>query len=217
MSTLGALITDIQTDIGRTDLSAVNGPIHLKILAAISDLQPKRFYFNENSSKTFSTVIDQVSYTDADMGSAPVWTDFYSIDNIFLEETSGQRHTLHLMDFDELMLLTDVPSGSSRPTRYARQNESIYLYPKPDAVYTIRISGHYKIAAPSASGTAGNRWMLDGYYAVKHLAKSKLYAQLIRNFDMAKAEMMEHQTQLGLLNKITTDKKATGRIQSTSF
>lgn len=217
MSTLGEMITDIQTDIGRTDLSATNGPIHNKILAAISDLQPKRFFFNEDDTQTFPTVANQVRYGDDDVPDAPDWTDWYQLDQVFLEESSGQRHTLLPMDFEELKLLTDTPSGSSRPVRYARRNDAMYLYPKPDAVYTIRLSGHYKVEPPESSGEANNKWMTKAYYAVKHLAKAKLYAQLIRNFDMAKAEMMEHANQLDLLYVATTNKKATGKIQPTQF
>lgn len=217
MTTLGAMITDIATELGRSDLSAVNGPIDSKIREAIAELQPNLYYFNEDDTQTFSTVAGQVEYDNDDVPDAPDWEDWYSLTNIFLEESSGQRHELLPMSYSELKLLTDTTDGRSRPTHYCRKNDRLYLYPNPDAAYTVRLAGHYKVEAPAASGTANNPWMVKGYYSVKYLAKSKLYAHHIKNIDMAKVSLIEHQRQDDILRKVTTDKKATGVIQATTF
>lgn len=217
MTTRGAMMSEIAQELGRSDLSSENGPIHKKIEEAITDLQPLLFWFNEDDSQTFSTVEDQVEYDNDDVSDAPDWEDWYRLDHVFLEETSGKRHTLSWMPYEDVMLLTDNESSSSRPTSYCVKNNKLYLYPKPDGVYTIRLSGHYKIEPPAASGTTGNRWMTNGYQAVMRLAKSKLYAHHIKNYDMAKVEYIEHEKQLGLIRKQTTDKRATGRIQSDPF
>lgn len=217
MSTLGAMITRIAGDLGRSDLSSANGPIQVAIQDAITFYQPQKFFFNDNDHVTFNTVVDQIEYDDDDTSTVE-WTDWYDLKDIFLEEASGKRHKLIEKDYDEIMLLTDSESSSSRPTNYCRYAESLYLYPKPDlATYLIRPSGHYKIAYPASSGEASNPWMTKAYDLILHSAKRRLYSDRIKNQkmanDMGSAELLA----LEQLHDQTVKKRRTSRIKSKPF
>lgn len=217
MTTLGAMITRIAGDLGRSDLSAANGAIQTAIEEAIVFYQSQKFFFNDNDHVTFSTVVDQVEYDDDDTATVE-WTDWYDLKSIFLEEASGKRHELIEMDYDELMVLTDSESSSSRPTSYARYAESLYIYPKPDlATYLIRPSGHYKIAIPATSGEANNPWMTKAWDLIVHSAKRRLYVDRLKDVEKAKMQGLMEASALEQLHDVTVKKRRTSRIKSDKF
>lgn len=217
MTTLGTMITKIEGDLGRTDFSSANGPIQMAIQEAIEFYQPQSFYFNDNDHITFNTVVDQVEYDDDDTATVE-WTDWYDLKDIFLEEASGKRHKLVEKAYDEIMLLTDTESSSSRPTSYARYAESLYLYPKPDlATYLIRPSGHYKIAYPASSGEASNPWMTKAWDLILHGAKRRLYIDRLKDVDKAKMQGLMEASALEQLHDQTVKKRRTSRIKSKPF
>lgn len=217
MTTLGTMITEIEGHLGRTDLSAANGPIQKSIEAAVRFLQPISFYFNDNDETTFSTVAAQEEYDDDDTSGSPEMSEWYRMDAVFLEESSGQRHELDLMPYAQIKTMTDTTDSSSRPTHYCRYKNKMYLYPQPDAVYTIRLAGHYKYAFPAASGTTDNAWFTEAYDCVMCYAKAHLYTHRIKNPDMAQAMYQVAEIEKAKLISATSKKEATNRLESTQF
>lgn len=217
MTTLGAMITRIAGDLGRTDFSSANGVIQTAIEEAIAFYQPQSFFFNDNDNITFNTVAEQSAYDDDDT-TIVEYTDWYNLKTIMLEEASGRVHELTPMDYVELRMLTDTESSSSMPTHYCRYAEKIYLYPKPDlATYEINPVGHYKIAAPATSGEILNPWMTKAWDLIMHSAKRRIYMDRLK--DVGKAQI-QGTLEIGALEQLvdqTGKKRRTGRIKSDRF
>lgn len=210
MTTLGAMTTEIEGDLGRTDFSGTNGVIETKIREAILFFQPQHFYFNDNDALSYNTVVNQVKYTDT--------YEWYDLKEVFLENVAGQRYVLTLKDYSNIMILTDGSSSSSQPLSYARYLEATYLYPKPNlATYTIRQAGHYKIDPPASSGEAANPWMTKAYDLIMHEAKRRIYVDRLKDRDKANSQAAMVAVALEQLNDQTVKKRRTSRIRSNPF
>lgn len=217
MTTLGAMITRIAGDLGRTDFSGANGVIQTAIQEAIEFYQPQSFYFNDNDNVTFNTVVDQSAYDDDDT-TIVEYTDWYNLKTIMLEEASGRVHQLLPMDYVELRMLTDTESSSSRPTHYCRYAEKIYLYPKPDlATYLINPVGHYKVPVPATSGTTDNPWMTKAWDLIMHSAKRRIYMDRLKDLGKAQTQGTLEMGALEQLYDQTGKKRRTGKIKSHQF
>lgn len=221
MSTKGNLITKVAGDLSRSNL---NTEIGEAIDKAIAFLQPQRLRINVGRGNTFATVAGQYRYTSAHLVGPPALSDFYEFDAVWVEDSGGQRYRVDVEDYPVIEAATETASASSgRPYRYARYSdagvEELWLFPIPDAVYTMRVAGHYRLAGPASDGEVNNRWMIDpiAYEYLRYATQEDIYANKIRNTDMAlKAGTLKGQW-LYKLREVQSKKRSTGKIRSSEY
>lgn len=206
MTTLAAMIADIEEDLERSDTAAIRG----KIAEAIRFYQPKFFWFNESRNVEFATVIHQSDYDFI----TSITTEFYTIDGAFLTE-GGNILDMRKTDYRALEILLDANSTSAQPIAFAYVARGLRLYPRPNAVYPARLTGHIKIAVPLADDAAGNEWMTEAFDLIKARAKALLYATRYRDTDGAAIERVVEADALSNLQSTTASKVGTGEIRPT--
>lgn len=209
MSTLSVMLAEIQADTIRTSASDVTAQ-RAKINAAIRHYQPKRFWFNESRAVTFNTVASTAVYTFTTIG-----TEFYKIDGAF--RTDGSEITeLDRVNYTELEPGQATPTEAA-PTAYAYVAKSVRLYDVPDAIYSVRLTGHIKIAAPASDAEADNIWMTEAYDLIMCRAKAELYAHRWSEPIPAQIMRAAEGDALSRLLGATHDKVALGHLEATEF
>lgn len=210
MTTLTALKAQIASDIDRTDLTTA---IATEISSAIRHYQQKRFYFNETRDETFATVADQELYATGDDAAIP---KFIKLDYItVLNGTDATR--LEWMTPEDWEMLTISGTDTGVPTHYTRFQQKIGLYPIPNGIYTIRMAGHYMVAAPASDGEAGNVWMTEAYDLIRARVCAMLSIRPIRNPEMAQAHQFLEKMELDRLYAESASKMGSGYIMPTDF
>lgn len=208
MTTLATMIAEIESDTERSDTTA----IHSKISAAIRHYQPTRLFFNESRDVTFTTVIGQTEYTFA----SDIGTEFYKIDGVWMTQGTNV-YQLRRCDYRALEILLDGNSTASQPTSFAWIDRKLRLYPEPNDAYTVRVTGHVKLAAPASDAESGNAWMTEAYDLIMARAKAELYAH--RWEDPANAQIMRV-AEMDALDRLVgagAMKIGTGNIRPTQF
>lgn len=214
MSDRDTMVGRIQDETRRTD-ATFQAQIVEHINDAIAHYQPRRFYFNETRAVTFSTVADQSIYTFS--GASPnITTEFYRIDAVILEDTATD-YILTRRDYRGLEWLIDASTTSNRPYNFAYVNQSLVLYPPPDAVYTIRLTGHAKLAAPAEGDTANNDWMTEAFDLIRSRALWSLHKRVLHEGDTAMMFKTDEAEALAALMGATADKVSLGCIEPTTF
>jgi hypothetical protein len=209
MTTLATLKAEIADDLARSDLTTA---IAEAITEAIEFYQPQPFWFTEDRDATFATVSGTSEYTsteDSDIG------QFYRLDNVFLVDGS-QIYDMREISIGMWQDYQDV-STNARPYNFARYQESYFLYPTPDAAYTVRLVGHRKIAAPASDEEADNVWMTKAYQLIRARAVKNIFGKKIRAYNHAQVWQMEEERQLDRLYEESARRTSTGKIKATWF
>lgn len=208
MTTKAIMIAEIESDTERSDSTAIGN----KINAAIRHYQPRRFWFNESRSVTFNTVAGTDLYTFATIG-----TEFYRVDSV--QVTIGTDDVRHLdrMNYVDLAALADNNTDQGEPSDYAYINKAIRLWRNPDAIYSTRVTGHVKAAAPASDSEADNVWMTEAYDLIMSRAKSELYAHRWEDPNNAAIMREAEMSALRRLQSATMDKVETGYLEATEF
>jgi hypothetical protein len=212
MTTRGAMITEMQSDMGRTNAAATLA-MQNKIGAAVRYYQNNRFWFNEGQSAVLSTVIGTNSYSYTTVG-----TEFYKVDSVMVTTANADPAELDFLDPVQLQaLLNENPTDTGQPFNWSFYNQAFWFYPSPDNIYAIEILGHIKIAAPVDDTTDGNVWMGNAYDLIMCHAKAELYAH--RWEDPANAAIMAKAESMWLtsMQDETADKMRSGFVQATDF
>lgn len=205
MSTMQAMIAEIETDTERSDTDA----IRTKILAAIRTYQKRRFWFNESRDVTFGTTSGQSGYDFATIG-----TEFYAID-LALLITSGKSYELTPTNYTAL---EGADPQFGVPSYYAYVNRALRLWQTPDSSsYAVRLSGHIKLDAPASDPEANNAWMTEAYDLIMAHAKSELYAHRWEDERNAAIQQTIVREKLRDLTFATNDKVAPGYLELTDF
>jgi len=207
MSTRAAMISEMEDDMERSDSTAFTS----KINAAIRQYQPKRFWFNESRSVTFSLVASTDTYSFTTIG-----TEFYRIDGVFL--TVDDVRELDRWDYTRMMeRLADEQTETDVPSAWAYISRGMRFWRSPDDAYSVRLTGHVKLAAPATDSEADNLWMTEAYDLIMCRAKAELYAH--RYEDPANAQTMRiaERDALNRLLGATEDKVAPGYLEATEF
>lgn len=216
MTTLGALKTTLQSDLDRED-GSLDTEIAAAINTAIGKWQNSRFYFNERRSTTFDTVASQPNYGTADDADIP---QFVRIDQAHIT-VSAQRYTLKRRNFLDMEPLFDGSAIGGQPYEFSYYNREIWLYPVPTDVWTIRVIGLLKIAAPASDGETDNPWMTEAYELIRSTAKAYLAIHKLRDPDLA--AMMGDENSGAIANALTdlgletALRVGTGIVRSTPF
>lgn len=211
MTSRADLKTEILDDMDR---GTADGPRALTaISAAIKFYQPKRFFFNESRSITFNTVAGTAEYAFG--ASAAITTEFYSLDGVFLTDGTDIRE-LDRNNYTVLERLA-ATSNNDTPTDYAYVNKALRFHPVPDAIYSVRLTGHVKLAEPALDADDGNDWFEEAYELIKCRSKAYLYAHVFEDVNMAQVMRAAESDALSALRSATSDKVAPGYLAATDF
>jgi len=213
MTTRGTLKTEILDDLERSS-TADGTRVLAAISAAIKHYQPRRFFFNESRSVTFTTVAADWDYTFGSTGD--ITTEFYKIDMVVREASDGDW-PLAVADYRDIEVANGADSTNDEPTEWAYIDRTLVLSPIPDDAYTIRLTGHVKLAEPAADDTAGNAWFTEAYELIRCRAKSYLYAHVYPDVAMAQMMQAAEASALHSLLSATQDRVAPGFLEATEF
>lgn len=209
MATISTLRAEIADDLARSDLTT---QISEAVSKAIVNYQRKRLYFNETRGETFLTVAGQAVYTSADDASIPL---FYELDSVTLTN-GGRVRCLNKISIEEWELYNDNSMSSGEPYSYALFNEALYFYPKPNAAFTVRLTGHIKIAEPETTDTASH-WVNVAYNLIRFHATADVAANKIRDMAVAQTAKAQADDEYQELRRETEKRKRTGIIMATDF
>ena len=217
MTTLATMKARIASDLVRDDLAT---EIATSIEDAIDAFRTTRFWFNELNDNSFSTVAAQAFYGATDDEDV---SEYFEIDSLLLTTGSGANRWLTKSDPLELDWITDTSGANGEPNRWAAYNGGIRLYPVPDAVYTVRMTGGYEFPSPASDAEADNVWMTTARALITARAKFELYTHNIKSTE--KILIWGGQDGLGgktgvelqRLRREGTKRMGTGRLVSSSF
>ena len=208
MTTRGTMIAEMADDMERSDTTGYAA----KINAAIRHYSPKRFWFNESRSVTFDTVASTDLYAFSTIG-----TEFYKIDGIYVTIAAGDVRELERVNYSYLERTASADTTTGEPDVYAYINRAIRLWRNPAGVYSTRILGHVKLAAPATDEEADNLWMTEAYDLIMCRAKAELYAHRYEDPNNAAVMQQAEASALKRLLGNTTDKVQAGYLEATEF
>lgn len=212
MTTLAVLRSTISDDLARPDLTT---QIDAAILQAISYYQEERLFWMETRDATFATVASQYAYTESDDADIPLWI---KIDDLFLEDSAGLRYgPLERIPPGDMERLLDSSASSGRPDSWSWYNDTFYLHPIPDEVFTVRPMGQITVAAPASDAEPNNRWMRQGFELIRCAAKGYVFLHTMKDPDQATAMAISAERELGRIRRDTSKRTATGKIVPTQW
>jgi len=213
MATLADLKTRIADELARADLTS---QIALAIRSATDHYARQRFWFNEYTF-TFNTVAEQEFYTSSD--SADIG-QMAMIDEVRIT-VNNSTYTLIRRDWGYLENIQSNSSYTGDPTDWVWYQEKIRLYPIPFTARAIQVSGVRKETASSLSGsTSGSGsgiWTNEGEALIRTRAKFELYADVIKDPEMAEVQKQRERDELKALTDETVQRVTAGRLRPTGF
>ncbi len=182
-------------------LPAVAARIPNAIQAAIRYYESERFWFNEGES-TASTVDAQQAYA--------MPTDFLEAESLTVTKDSI-RYPMKRRPWSWLRQRHFVLTARTLPRNWSYFANQIWLYPIPDAIYTLTISFLKRQAALSAYADT-NDWMVHGEELIRTRAEWDLMFHTAKDYQAA--AMLEQATEKALdnLRGKSEQKIATGRL-----
>lgn len=211
MTTRAIMLAEMADDMLRSDTTLFTN----KINAAIRHYQPRRFFFNESRSVTFSTVASTDLYRFG-VG-LEITTEFYRLDSVFITIDTQDVRELERVNYVDLEALADNNTDTGEPSQYAFINKAIRLWANPDAIYSTRLTGHIKAAAPATDDEIDNPWMVEAYDLIMSRAKAELYAHSYEDPNNAAVMQQAEASALRSLQDATHDKVSTGYLEATDF
>jgi hypothetical protein len=202
------MLAEMADDMERSDSAAFTS----KINAAIRHYQPRRFSFNESRSVTFNTVASTDTYSFTTIG-----TEFYRIDSVFVTIDTDDVRELTLMNYRTMEELAGDETDEGEPSDYALIPGGIRFWRNPDAIYSTRLLGHVKLAAPASDGETDNGWMTDGYDLIMCRAKAELYAHRYEDPGNAQIMRVAEKDALAQLLSARDDKSNDDHLEATEF
>ena len=185
MTTLSAMKTRIAqetrrkayADVGAVYAQAIDDAINSSIFA-YSD---ERFHFNERRDVTFPTVALQEFYDSDDLAAIG---NLIKID--YMKLTVGNTTFELTPDYpSDIESASTNATATGQPSWYLYYGRQIRLYPIPAEVWTVRIAGLFKYAAPATDGEANNFWMTDAERLIRSRAKYELALHVLRDVELA--------------------------------
>src|SRR5262245_52679630 len=192
MPAFGDLKAQIANDLRRSNLPS---EIQTAVLDAIRDHETERFWWNETAIYTLDTIAGQEEYTIA---LQPPILEFIKID--WLRAQVGNTwYDVIRYPMDDIERLYSSPS-SGQPYDFGYHGNTIRLYPTPDNVYPIRISGHYRLIE-LVNDADSNEWTNAGKNLIRYSALKRLYLYPIRDREQVQMAEGAEQRELDYLRR----------------
>jgi hypothetical protein len=203
MADLATLKTQIASDLRRSNLTT---EIATAILDAIQDHGAERFYFNDTARYDFNTVNGTDVY--AITAQAPI-QEFVKID--LIRAQLGSWYDVKEENYNEIERLYSTPS-SGQPFLYAVFGNSLRLFPLPNAVYPIRVFGHYRLI-PLTADTQSNSWTTEAKNLIRYSVLKRLFMTPIRDATQAQYFEAAEVRELEYLRRETERRARKGRME----
>lgn len=207
-STLAQLRARIQDDL--LDSYVTDAQTNTAINRAIIHYQSKPVWFTQTSG-TFATVADQQSYTTSD-GLAD---DILQID--YMEYAQGSNlYKLRPTTFNNLQAFTSSSADNGQPFDFAWGVNKLWLYPIPDAAYTVTYYYRKKYDELSADGD-NNDWTNNAEDLIEARATWWLHNRITKDKDEAQVAKAEEMEALKALHTKERMLQPANRLVPTSF
>jgi hypothetical protein len=220
LATFAELKAEVAADLSRavdyTSNAVFTSQVHNAVLDAIDMHAVENFWFNETRGATFPTVDGTSDYTVTSVltGTSTGGTtidDFITIDYVQFAQSATSKYRLDLVCPTEMEDLLE--SGTEgQPTCYAYYDKQFRLYPIPDGVYTVRVAGHFLMAALSADSDT-NAWTTTARNLVRATARKFLYGRVTKDYTKAQVAELDEIRELERHRAETCRRKASGIIK----
>jgi hypothetical protein len=210
MTTRSDIETEIADDLARTDLTS---QITAAVNTAIRSYRFERLGFNEayKVTATLSTSADVMTL-------ASISVRFRKLDRLRIVRAAGDYLDLYHRDYDWIMSRQDV-RVVCQPAEYAVYNNAIHFDSMADQDYTIYLDGIKELGNASASYSAGDTsaWFNDGRELIRHRAKRELYANVLKDMELAAAAGAAEKEAHRIIKAELGEQISTGFIRPTEF
>lgn len=200
MSTFGTMNARIADELNNTELSA---QINLAIKTAISHYEPEKFWHNQARATSY-TVDGQEYYA--------LPTNFVGMDVL---KVTVNSHTYELTQRNVQYLnnhYTPSTQYKSQPLDYAVYEEQLRLLPIPNDSYTLELQ-YFKSFDDLSATSDTNVWMTKGERLIRFRAKADIYANYLREPDMAAIMKAQEAEELEKLRERTQAAYGTSEIK----
>lgn len=207
-STLSQMQARIADDINRSDLNT-------QILVAINRAveyyaKNNRFWFNETTG-TFNTIASQFAYTSSN----GIPTDIMELDLVKIAITSTNNIILEPRTYKYLQFI-NIGNTTGAPFDYSYYKQSFYIYPIPNAVYTITVS-YAKSYAALAAASDTNDFLTYAEDLIESRASWWIYKRILKNYEAANDSKQEESDSLLALMSETERMDSSGRVRPSTF
>jgi hypothetical protein len=209
MTTLLDLQTRIATDLTRSDLTS---QIANAVSDAVNFFARERFWFNTSRNLTFNTVAGQIAYGANDYSVIP---NLVKIDAMFVPQAQSVL-PLDRYEPADFEMLNNGSTGGGIPKAFTYVDQTIRLWPTPNAAFTITIHAHYKLAA-LVNPTDSSSWTTDAEELIRSHAKLLLFTDVLSDGDGASAMAAKIPVLLGALRSESSARMSSGVVQGTEF
>jgi hypothetical protein len=211
MTTRSDIEAQIADDLARSDLAS---QITAAVNTAIRSYRFERLGFNEayKVTATLSTSADVMTL-------ASISVRFRKLDRVRIVRAAGDYLDLYHRDYDWIMFRQDV-RVVCQPVEYAVYNSAIHFDSMADQDYTLLLDGLKELgSAASASYSAGDTsaWFNDARELIRHRAKRELYANVLKDMELAAAAGAAEKEALRILKAEIGEQISTGFIRPTEF
>lgn len=192
--TLQDIWTKLQNELDRAD-STTLGFIKSEVISAIQHLSVERFPWNERKFASFNTVAGTQDYALPTTDSAAVAIRVIEIDSLTVT-ISNHANVLDKVSIQTIEEWTNNSTHRSHPYCYAVYNQRIWLYPIPNGTYAINGKGLVDInnLTSASAGSGTNAWLEEknGEELVRTLARAKLLANYMKDYEAATEALGQH-------------------------
>jgi hypothetical protein len=163
-----------------SDASGLASPIDNAVQSAIAKWEREPFYFNgfrlePTAGSPFQLVAGQEFYSDADY--APLGT-LARITSIRVLQGGQNRYALDERDSNFLNDLAVNASWRGLPTDYSFDALQLRIYPIPDTVYPVGLTGTQRFTTLAADNDS-NAWTTEAFDLIKSAAKLILAREVL--------------------------------------
>jgi hypothetical protein len=208
MATLGDLKARIISETTRDDLADDLAAQFQNVIAqAIDQYAAERWWFNESR---------QLVLTTPGQPTIPWPTGARIIDGLYLEQNNGNtRWPLTARSIDEFERFMQ-PNVRGQPTDYLVKGLLVYLFPTPNAAYSLAWDLLIDVAPPLLADTDQNFWTNQGQDLIVAQSKIRLYRDYlsaVATDPRLLGTQMQEQAAYSRLRAESTRRTATGRLQ----
>lgn len=208
MATLSDLRDNIEHDLARSDLTTY---VTQAINKAIEHYSRYRFWFNETTG-TLSTVDGTQSYATAD----GLPSDIAEIDVVTVHQTSTTRLDAVPRTYQWIRTNSTNTALEDVPSDYAFYASKLWLYPTPNAVYTVTIS-YKKTYSDLSADSDYNDFTTNAQDLIEARARWWLMTRKVMDYNGASIAKADEVDALKALMDRTVQLTSSGKVRATSF
>jgi len=212
MATLGELKARIIRETNRDELAdtpgadataASSADLEGAIRRAIEFYAAKRFWFNETSGTTVTTIGSSTAPAPAGL----------RVDDYLDLAVGGQQRRIARRDLHHVNALLGYGVTRGEPYDYARDGSLLRLYPIPRQVYTLTVFGLYDLTALD-SDAASNAWTTEAEDLIAARTRFLLLRDTFRDPEGAGMARSAEDEALAALRGESAQRAGTGRVRA---